>query len=94
MTEPPKMPADCRVETLARMLRATWLQREPIPSAGNFDELGPIMRQAWMDTGEAVRALVEAKVREAVTETAIAVSEPRGARPSTDWLVASIVGAP
>lgn len=85
------MPADCRVETLARMLRAAWLQREPVPSAGNFDDLGPIMRQAWMDTGAAVRALVKAKVREAVLLTKSSL-EPKVR--SVDSIFEQILGSP
>lgn len=56
------MPRDLSEEAVARMLRAAWIADEPIPAAGSFDEIGPLMRKAWMATARAVRALVEREV--------------------------------
>lgn len=67
------MPRDLTEEAVARMLRAAWIADEPIPAAGSFDEIGPLMRKAWMATARAVLALVEAKVREGVAEAVYTV---------------------
>ena len=60
------LPESLTEEALARMLRAAWIADEPIPAAGSFDDIGPIMRKAWMATARAVLAWAEERAREAV----------------------------
>ncbi len=74
MTAPVSLPASCEVEALAEWLYETAQAAHPRGTPGfretPWDRLGPDGRQQTRETARAVRALVEAKVREAVMETA------------------------
>lgn len=82
------MPRDLTEEAVARMLRAAWIADEPIPAAGSFDEIGPLMRKAWMATARAVLALVErCCVRAVIDYDPMANGDPK-----LDDVVARVMG--
>lgn len=67
---PPTLPKSCEVEALAEWLRlatVTRVQRLPADKVRPFAESGG--REGWIAVAQDLRALVEAKVREAVQAT-------------------------